>query len=89
MPTDRSEQTPLVEGDMLLKVRALKAQIERLDELTGGFSTKHEVRQTGCSMHVKFGNKVDILDSLEMANLMLGAAARTHALCRLLLGEPS
>lgn len=32
----------------------------RNDEVIGGWTDKTEVRQTGCSIHIKYGNKVPL-----------------------------
>ena len=48
-------------------LREIVAQLDSLDETTGGWTAKLDARQTGFSLHIRFDKKVDIMKSLEAA----------------------
>lgn len=58
----------------LEQVRDFKAQIDALDEAIGGYSSSHQVREKGASLHIKFDNKVDLFKvTLPFVNVLLRA----------------
>lgn len=51
-------------------LRRIVASIERLDDETGGWSSKFDARKTGFSMHVRWQQPVDVMATMEFVNLM-------------------
>lgn len=54
----------------------IRDELLSLDDLTGGWTTKVDVRQTGFSLHVKFDNKVGIDTSIRMSEVFDQASVK-------------
>lgn len=82
-----SKRSPMIDDTAEVNVRASLEKLKNIDEATGGWTVKTDARQTGCSMHIKFDNKTDVLTTLQFANMLQLAPGMLANALRLLLGE--
>lgn len=68
-------------------LRANKDKILALGGEIGGWTTKVDARQTGCSIHFTFDNKVPVQTTMEFVYLIENAPGMIVNALRLLLGE--
>lgn len=67
-------------------VERLLEQLAEIDDTTGGFTTKSDLRQTGMSLHVKFDKKVDVLaTTMPFLTMLERSPALLANACRRLL----
>jgi hypothetical protein len=57
-------------------LRTILQQLEGLDDLIGGWTSKVDARQTGFSLHVKFDKKVSVQDTLTVAAVFENASMK-------------
>ena len=70
---DTALPSPQLEPDLtalLANTRRLRADLSELLALTAPYEVKKDCRQTGVSMHVRYREKLDIIDSLRWANFV-------------------
>jgi hypothetical protein len=62
-------------------MRSIVATVKKLDEATGGWTTKAEVRQTGVSLYIKFDKRTDVETAMELVAMLEQSPARLTHLC--------
>ena len=69
------------------KIRRNMDSILAIDDAIGGYTTKADCRQTGCSIHFKFDNKVDVNTTMRFFTLIEQCPGMLVNAMRLLLGD--
>lgn len=69
------------------KAAVNKDHLLRVGDATGGWTTKADARQTGCSIHFKFENKVPVHTAMEFITIIEEAPGMLTNALRLLLNE--
>lgn len=67
------------------RIRGVIDALVKMEETTGGFTSKVDARQTGCSVHVRFENKVGVNTSLDFWQQIVESPAMLADACRRLL----
>lgn len=61
--------------------------IEKLGDITGGWTSKFQARRTGLSLYLTFEQKVDVMDSIAFANMLQQAPGLLLAAAKKLKGD--
>lgn len=68
-------------------IRQIVQQLDGVDEITGGFSTKVDARQTGFTIHVRFENRTDVMSTITVAEVFEGAGPKLAQILHRLLAQ--
>ncbi len=75
-----------VTPEQLANLKTLLAQLEGIGKAIGSYTTKADARETGCSIHFKFENKVDVMSTtMDFVSQVERAPALLANACRRLI----